>query len=115
MCAGSRSVILLVRWQDTKPWRDGFLFAIAGGRVYPFPFESSPAAEASARILTRETLSRASRFAIYGGDRNVRFWRNWFAARPELQDWQSGIAGKFGDVEIAVFQAPQQLSHRAAR
>jgi hypothetical protein len=106
-------------WGPQYP-ASGFLYSNLawypiGGRVYPFPFESSPEAEASARVLTREILAHVSRFAIYGGDRNVRFWRNWFAARPELQSWQNGIAGKFGDVEIAVFVAPSQMSRTAHR
>jgi hypothetical protein len=99
-------------WRPEYPV-SGFLYSNLayypiGGRVYPFPFEASPEAETSARLLTTRTLSRVSRFAIYGGDRNVRFWRNWFAGRPELQNWQSEIAGTFGDVQIATFVAPDR-------
>ncbi|HVW83036.1 MAG TPA: hypothetical protein VHB50_00065, partial [Bryobacteraceae bacterium] len=73
------------------------------GRIYPFPFETSPEAERYARRLANGDLERAGRFAIYGGDRNVRFWRQWFAAQPELARWRNRKLGSFGDVEIAVF------------
>jgi hypothetical protein len=101
-------------WRPEYPI-SGFLYANLAyypidGRVYPFPFEASPEAEASARSLTANTLAHASRFAIYGGDRNVRFWREWFAARPELQNWQNEIAGTFGDVQIAVFESRSSVA-----
>ncbi len=60
-------------------------------------------AEEYAQWLSTGTLATAGRFAIYGGDRNVEFWRRWFAARPELRHWRNEKLGSFGDVEVAVF------------
>lgn len=73
------------------------------GRVYPFPFEWSQDAAAFAHRLTTGTLLQAGRFAIYGGDRNVRFWSDWFAAQPEFTTWNKKALGRFGDVEVVVF------------
>jgi hypothetical protein len=67
---------------------------------------TSPAAEEYAQSLSIGTLAAARRFAIYGGDHNVEFWRRWFAARPEFRDWQNRRLGSFGDVEVAVFSTP---------
>jgi hypothetical protein len=94
-------------WRPDYPM-DGFLYSNltvyrTAGRVYPFPFVTSPAVEEYAQSLSVGTLAAAGRFAIYGGDHNVEFWRRWFAARPELQDWQNRRLGLFGDVEVAVF------------
>ncbi len=71
------------------------------GKIYLFPFESVDGVPYATQ-LTAATLAPAGRFIIYGGDRNVRFWRDWFASRPELQGWQNQME-KFGDVWIAVF------------
>jgi hypothetical protein len=86
----------------------GFLYsnlAVYGtpGQIYPFPFVTSPEAERYARNLVSGALIKAGRFAIYGGDHNVEFWRHWFAARPELAGWRNRRLGLFGDVEVAVF------------
>lgn len=77
-------------------------------RIYPFPFTAPPfdtPAEASeyARSLASNTIAPAGRFAIYGGDVAVEFWRRWFAAQPELVGWEGRRLGKFGDVEVTVF------------
>ncbi len=79
------------------------------GRKYTFPFKTSPEAERYAAELTASTLAPAGRFAIYGGDANVRFWEKWFARRPELAGWTHGSLDSFGDVEVALFQAPLRL------
>jgi hypothetical protein len=73
------------------------------GRIYPFPFVTSPEAELYAQNLASGALLQAGRFAVYGGDHNVEFWRRWFAARPELTGWRNRRLGVFGDVEVAVF------------
>ncbi len=88
---------------------DGFLYSNLAvyrvrGKVYPFPFEPSPQAERFAASLAQRTLPASARFAIYGGDREVLFWRNWFAARPELAGWKDRSFGRFGDVEIVLFE-----------
>ncbi len=94
-------------WNPAYPVR-GFLYSNLAvyrtpGRIYPFPFVESPEAELYARNLASGALIHAGRFAIYGGDRNVEFWRRWFAARPELAGWGNRRLGLFGDVEVAVF------------
>ncbi len=76
------------------------------GEVYRFPFETSPQAEQFAAELAQERLSTSKEFIIYGGDRVVRFWRNWFSARPELEGWRVRELGAFGDVEALVFERP---------
>lgn len=107
---------------EAKPpmWRPdyqvpGFLYAHLpvyrfGGRTYFFPFEKSPEAELYASELSSRTLAIAPRFLIYGGDRNVRNWREWFAARPEFSTWPNRLLGPFGDVEVAVFENPKFTS-----
>jgi hypothetical protein len=106
-------------WRPDYPV-SGFLYAHLssyriGGHIYPFPFETSKQVEAYARELSVEKLSHASRFAIYGGDRSVIFWRSWLAQRPELSDWNNRVLGQFGDVQIAVFSAPEALTGSAKR
>ncbi len=81
------------------------------GHTYPFPFESSPEAEEFAAQLSERTLSFSDRFALYGGERAVKFWRDWFSARPELEAWRSKELGPFGDVDVIVFEK----GHQAAR
>jgi len=60
------------------------------GTIYPFPFQLSPEAESNAANLTKEILPASGLFVIYGGDRNVRNWRDWFLVRPELAGWKLG-------------------------
>ncbi len=97
-------------WRPDYPVQ-GFLYSNlnvyrTAGHIYPFPFVASPEAEAYARRLSMGTLAGAGRFAIYGGDRNVEFWRRWFSARAELSGWRNKRLGQFGDVEVAVFVKP---------
>ena len=94
-------------WNPGYPVR-GFLYSNLAvyqtpGQIYPFPFVTSPEAERNAGNLASGALLQAGRFAIYGGDRNVEFWRGWFSARPELARWRNQRLGLFGDVEVAVF------------
>jgi hypothetical protein len=83
----------------------GFLYAHLSvysvkGKPYLFPFGAAAAdAEEYASDLTNDTLSRSGRFVIYGAN---KYWREWFAARPELAGWHSRLE-KFGDIEVAVF------------
>jgi hypothetical protein len=74
------------------------------GRIYPFPFDSSPHVELYAGAVLQRTLSGLDRFVIYGDNPKVTFWRDWFAARPELTGWRSRKLGPFGDVSIVVFE-----------
>lgn len=95
-------------WRPDYP-TSGFLYSYlevypVRGKVYPFPFEASPEAEQFAAALSRDTLAVSDHFAVYGGDRNVLWWRDWFAARPELAGWQSRRLGPFGDVDVVVFE-----------
>jgi len=71
------------------------------GKPFLLPYEDSPEARSHA-----ETLPHGTRFVIYGDNRNVHFWRDWYAARPELQAWRSRLLGPFGDVDVALFEAP---------
>jgi len=87
----------------------GFLYAHLSvypirGKIYPFPFEASLEAERYAAQLSRDTLARSHRFVIYGGDHNVWFWREWFAARRELSGWRERRLGPFGDADVVVFE-----------
>jgi hypothetical protein len=75
------------------------------GRKYLFPFETSPQAEQFAGKLTDETLVLYGRFLIYGDGINVKFWRDWFSARPELAGWRVNAMGSFGDVGVVLFEA----------
>ena len=78
----------------------------APGTPYLLPFKSSPEAESYAAELAKGALSQAGRFVIYGGDRNVRLWRDWFARQTLLRGWTYRRLGPFGDVEVAVFEEP---------
>jgi hypothetical protein len=101
---------------EAKPpvWRPdyplpGFLYCHllvypVAGKPYLFPFERSPEADEYASVLSARTLSSASRFLIYGGDRNVLTWRDWFEQREEFTGWQSKRLGPFGDVDVVVFE-----------
>jgi len=74
------------------------------GAVYRFPFETCGEAERFAAELAQGRLSASREFIIYGGDRAVHFWRDWFSARPELTGWRIRGLGAFGDVEAVVFE-----------
>jgi hypothetical protein len=87
----------------------GFLYAHLSvypiqGKIYPFPYEVSLEAQKYAAQLSRDTLSGSHRFVVYGGDHNVWFWREWFAARGELSGWRERRLGPFGDVDVVVFE-----------
>jgi hypothetical protein len=87
----------------------GFLYAHLpvypiGGKAYLFPFETSPEAERYATDLTRGALAGSRRFLLYGGNGATRFWRKWFAARPELAGWRS-VRLPYGDVDVVEFDA----------
>jgi len=95
-------------WRPDYPL-PGFLYAHLSvypiqGKIYPFPFETSPEAEKYAARLSRDTLAGSKRFVIYGGDHNVWYWREWFAARPELSGWRQKRLGPFGDVDVVLFE-----------
>jgi hypothetical protein len=90
----------------------GFLYAHLpvypiGGRVYLFPFETSPEAERYATDLARGPLVRSRGFLLYGGNGATRFWRKWFSARPELAGWSS-VRIPYGDVDVIEFAGPPQ-------
>jgi len=103
-------------WRPDYPM-DSFLYSQllvyrVAGKEYPFPFESSPEAEMEARKLTQEVLPAAGRFAIYGPERSVLDWREWFRAQPELAAWRNRRLGSFGDVEAVVFEKPLPAARR---
>jgi Dolichyl-phosphate-mannose-protein mannosyltransferase len=77
------------------------------GRTLPFPFQTSRETEQYASTLAAQVLSQGNRFAIYGGEREVKFWQQWFAARPELSNWRNRRLGPFADVEVALFENPE--------
>ena len=109
-------VIVISPFIEARPpeWRPdyplpGFLYSFLPvyeirGHPYLFPFADSPEAQAYARDLARDTLPRAGRFVIYGGDRNVKRWRDWFEKQPELAGWRARDLGSFGDVEAVVME-----------
>ena len=78
----------------------------APGTPYLLPFKTSPEAEAYAATLGTGALLQAGRFVIYGGDVNVRHWRDWFARQASLEGWTYRRLGPFGDVDVAVFEDP---------
>jgi len=89
----------------------GFLYAHLPvypirGHAYLFPFETSPEAESYAAGLARGALSHSRRFFLYGGNGATRFWRKWFAARPELAGWRSERL-YYGDVDVIDFEPPK--------
>jgi hypothetical protein len=97
-------------WTPDYPL-SGFLYSNLAvypmaGHVYPFPFESSPAAVAFARQLTEGTLAHDRRFALYGGDKAVKFWRGWFISQPELAGWNTKVLAYYGDVLLVAFTNP---------
>jgi hypothetical protein len=92
-------------WSPDYPL-PGFLYCYltvypVTGKPYLLPYQSSPEARAYA-----ETIPHGARFVIYGDNPNVSLWRDWYAARPELQGWRSKLLGPFGDVNAALFEAP---------
>jgi hypothetical protein len=73
------------------------------GKLYLFPFGAAAQDGIGyAEKLTAETLSKSDRFVIYGAN---KFWREWFARNPALQGWKTRLE-MFGDVQMAVFDAP---------
>jgi Dolichyl-phosphate-mannose-protein mannosyltransferase len=77
------------------------------GNKYLFPYASSAGAEKFAGELAESKLAPNQRFFIYGGDRNVHYWRDWFAQQPELAGWSYRSLGNFGDVDAILFEAPR--------
>ncbi len=114
---GSTPVVLPSPFIEAKfpVWRPdyplpGFLYSYLpvyklAGRPYLLPFQRSPEAERYAVKLTA-VLAESPRFLIYGGDRNVFTWRNFFASRPELKGWGNRFSHGFGDVGVEVFENP---------
>ena len=95
-------------WRPDYPL-PGFLYSQldvypTGGQQVLLPFTPSRDAEAYAHILSSDLLPRSPRFAIYGNDRNVNFWRDWFLKQPELAQWRARSLGNFGDVEAVVLE-----------
>lgn len=97
-------------WRPDYPL-PGFLYAHldrypVAGRPLLLPFERTEAGLHYAGRLAETVLPAAGRFVIYGGDRNVWFWRRWFSLRPELAGWQWRRLGSFGDVEAVLMERP---------
>jgi hypothetical protein len=93
-------------WKPDYPL-PGFLYAHLPfypltGKIFLFPFDSQDGHDYARQVMSA-TLRSAPRFLIYGGDRNVNYWTQWFAAQPELAGWRNRIE-KFGDVEVGVFE-----------
>lgn len=87
----------------------GFLYAYlsvypTGGRQFLFPFETSPEADAYARELLSQTLTKTGRFVIYGGLGPAGYWHDWFLKQPELAGWRARSLGSFGDVLAVVLE-----------
>jgi hypothetical protein len=103
-------------WKPDYPL-PGFLYSHLSyyplkGRVYLFPFGAAARdGEGYAASLTTDTLSGSSRFVIYGAN---RFWKDWFDRNPELKGWRSRVE-MFGDIQLAVFEAPGAASVLAPR
>jgi len=112
------SPFIEARPQAWKPdySQPGFLYAHLpvypiAGRIYPFPFKSSPEAEAYATRLSREKLAAEERFIIYGGAGSVLFWSDWFSTRLELSGRTRIRLGPVGDVDAVLFEkAPLSAS-----
>jgi hypothetical protein len=99
-------------WRPDYPL-PGFLYShlatySTDGHVLLFPFQASFEAEDYAISLVKGPLPSSGRFAIYGGDRNVHSWRDWFLARPELAGWRARPLGKFGDVDAVLLESPEK-------
>jgi dolichyl-phosphate-mannose-protein mannosyltransferase len=87
----------------------GFLYAHLNfypipGKPILLPFEASSEAYQYATDVTREMLATTDRFAIYGGDRNVENWRDWFVGQPELAGWHETSYDRFGNVGVVLFE-----------
>jgi Dolichyl-phosphate-mannose-protein mannosyltransferase len=107
------SPFIEAKWPDWRPDYPlpGFLYAHLN--VYPvkqrmllFPFHTSEQAENYATGLI-PALIESGRFAIYGGDSNVRFWRRWFLAHAAFSQWSARSLGSFGDVEAVLLERGQ--------
>ncbi|HVW83366.1 MAG TPA: glycosyltransferase family 39 protein [Bryobacteraceae bacterium] len=97
----------------------GFLYAHLDfypirGKPDLFPFESSPEAERFASVLVHDQLEPSGRFVIYGPAGGARYWKNWFAARPELAGWSNRLE-EFGDVYVAEFVSSPKAPVSAVR
>jgi mannosyltransferase len=95
-------------WEPDYPL-PGFLYAHLDyypipGEAVLLPFAPSTEAEQYAAELARTTLLERGRFVIYGGDRNARFWTDWFAKQQELSGWSRKELGPFGNVGITLFE-----------
>jgi hypothetical protein len=95
-------------WRPDYPL-PGFLYSHLdvyrlNGRQYLFPFKESPEAFAYADELAKKTLVNDGRFLIYGGQGNVRFWREWFVKQPEFKAWTIERLGPFADVDVVLFR-----------
>ena len=95
-------------WRPDYPL-PGFLYAHLltyriPGRIYPFPYETSPEAEIYAAEISRGSLTASDRFALYGPACSIHFRSNWLAARPELAGWRIRRLGPFGDVDVVLFE-----------
>jgi hypothetical protein len=73
------------------------------GRIYTFPFETSPEAERYANSLTQTTLGASRRFFVYGSDVSVDYWWRWFQRRLGSAGWTSRKLGPFGIVWLVEF------------
>jgi len=73
------------------------------GRLYTFPFESSPEAERYAATLAETTRGSSRQFFVYVTDPGVAFWREWFERRLEPGAWTTRSCGQFGSVELVEF------------
>jgi hypothetical protein len=127
--ASSTPVVYPSPFIEARPpaWRPdyplpGFLYCHllvypAPGAPYLLPFVTSPEAERYAAEIAAGPLAAAGRFVIYGGDRNVRLWRKWFAGQRAFEGWKNRQLGPFGDVEVAVFENPArgELARNAPR
>ena len=103
-------------WRPDYPL-PGFLYCYLPvyrliGKPYLLPFQRSPESEHYAADLAA-TLAKYPRFLIYGGDRNVFTWRNFFASRPELKGWGNRTSRRFGDVAVEIFENPAFDGHPA--
>jgi 4-amino-4-deoxy-L-arabinose transferase-like glycosyltransferase len=118
MLGADTPVLVVSPFIEGKPpiWRPdytlpGFLYCNLDvypvrGTPYLLPYDDSTAAKQYAETLAKTTLPAAGRFLIYAGTRDVRAWRDWFAARPEFARWRSRSLGPFLDVDVALFEAP---------
>jgi len=73
------------------------------GRIYTFPFQTSPEAERYATTLTQTTLGPSRRFFVYGSDLSVDYWRKWFELRLGPGGWTDRKLGPFGVVWLVEF------------